>query len=40
MFGSNPFSAISPRRPIWERETRTARMLHERRGYRLWTKGA
>ncbi len=40
MFSSNPLAAISPRRPIWERETRTARMIGERRGYRLWTKAA
>ncbi len=40
MFGSNPFTARSPRTPIWERETRTARIVCERRGYRLWTKGA
>lgn len=40
MFVNNPFGAISPRRPIWERDTRTARMIGERCGYRLWTKGA
>lgn len=40
MFNSNPFSAVSPRRPIWERETRTARIVRERRGYRLWSKEA
>ncbi len=40
MFNGNPFTATSPRRPIWARETRTARMIGERRGYRLWSKGA
>jgi hypothetical protein len=40
VFSNNPFTAISPRRPIWERETSTARIVRERHGYRLWTKGA